>query len=916
MPLPRSGRGPILLGVAAVALATAACAAAEATDLQNVVRAYADAMIRAGRDTYGEEQSPLFAAALERRTMQLPDLRTVPEIPGVRPHDRSLTGGNPWHDAALYGLLQRLSRRTGDPAYAAEADRALAYFMTRCASPKTRLLAWGEHLTWDFHRERATWLTEHHEVRGEWPYWDACYRLAPQPSYAFALAQWDHQIFDKATGDFSRHARYAEHGPEAGADFPRYAGQLIVNWADAVSRGDNASQPRREELVQAIDLLVRRMDDTRRQSPVGQLAAFRGAAYGWTSSNLELARCLWKAADMLPAKPASTDLPERMRRLAVELDDGFHRLPHAIGRGGGFVATFDTQTATPMQRDSNTPFTDDWGVGYGVATNAALANLVDARFEQLREHEPKLAERHRRLVEAAADRYLEAAPNPAALHAPESFAEVIELLLRVHRRRAVVATPAAECPYLARAAAIARIGIGMFLTDGLPLPRATNKHDHYEALTGGPALMAALFDLDAALQAAGIAFDATQPSRATPAAATPWPVRAETLRRAMREDLGLPERRVPLDAVVHRRVEGDGHTVECVSFAGDPGLRITAACYLPSPPPPRPVPAIVVACGHGGSKSAAYAQYAGQLYAKLGFVVVVPDTIGEEERDHLGRLGGRGHDLPELGDGHPEFVRRTFGRPVLGRIVQDLLAAVDYATGRPEVDAARIGLVGYSLGGTSGGCAAILDERIRAAVISGWVFSRRYTDPKEAKWCTVMPYEAFFQRMDAAEMTALLAPHCATLFMLGDRDAVIDKTHGGAVAVRDLEEAVAGASRILDSAGVAGTIASRIVRGADHRPFFLSADAADFLRNHLDHTPVPIPEGRITFGAWSDAEGVAIESLYATVERERGLEVVEAGVRCRRPEALACFPNQRPPREYTMQGWIDACRKGTPTSPP
>lgn len=222
----------------------------------------------------------------------------------------------------------------------------------------------------------------------------------------------------------------------------------------------------------------------------------------------------------------------------------------------------------------------------------------------------------------------------------------------------------------------------------------------------------------------------------------------------------------------------------------------------------------------------------------------------------------------------------------------------------------------FAAGGTSGGCAAILDERIRAAVISGWVFSRRYTDPKEAKWCTVMPYEAFFQRMDAAEMTALLAPHCATLFMLGDRDAVIDKTHGGAVAVRDLEEAVAGASRILDSAGVAGTIASRIVRGADHRPFFLSADAADFLRNHLDHTPVPIPEGRITFGAWSDAEGVAIESLYATVERERGLEVVEAGVRCRRPEALACFPNQRPPREYTMQGWIDACRKGTPTSPP
>jgi hypothetical protein len=185
---------------------------------------------------------------------------------------------------------------------------------------------------------------------------------------------------------------------------------------------------------------------------------------------------------------------------------------------------------------------------------------------------------------------------------------------------------------------------------------------------------------------------------------------------------------------------------------------------------------------------------------------------------HAAALGG-----PD-GSGRPRRGELPQAIGVPGRIVQDVLAAVDYAASRPEVDASRIGLVGYSLGGTSGGCAAILDERIRAAVIAGWVFSPRYTRPTEAKWCTVVPYEAFARRMDFAEMTALLAPHCATLFMLGDR---------------------------------------------------------------------------------ADTEGVAIEPLYDMPERERGLEVVDAAVRYRRPEELACFPGERPPLEYTMQGWID-----------
>ena len=339
-----------ILAVPALPCSDGKARTVRADDLAAWPRAYAEAMIERGRDTCGAEHSPLFAAALDRRTMRLPEPGELPEIPGVRSHDRALAGANPWHDAELYRLLYALSQRTGAPRFAAEADRALEFFLRRCASPRTKLFAWGEHLSWDFRRETAVWLAEHHEVRGEWPLWDACYRLAAEPCYDFALGQWDHQILDHRSGDFSRHARWSEHGPEGGADFPRYAGQLIVNWADAFSRPGNAARPRCDELGRAIAVLVGRMEQTRRESPIGQLAAFRGAAYGWPGSNLELARCLWKAADLLPAGGCAAELPARMRRLAVELDRDFQRLPHGIGRLRREGVAVDLHLGDPIEQ--------------------------------------------------------------------------------------------------------------------------------------------------------------------------------------------------------------------------------------------------------------------------------------------------------------------------------------------------------------------------------------------------------------------------------------------------------------------------------------------------------------------------------------------------------------------------------------
>jgi cephalosporin-C deacetylase-like acetyl esterase len=390
-----------------------------------------------------------------------------------------------------------------------------------------------------------------------------------------------------------------------------------------------------------------------------------------------------------------------------------------------------------------------------------------------------------------------------------------------------------------------------------------------------------------------------------------WPERAATLRQRMAKTLTLPDKRVDLAPQTHNTLDGEGYRVESITYASETGSRVTALLYLPEPSD-KPVPAVVVACGHGGSKSALYAQYAGQLYAKMGFACLAVDTIGEEERHVDGGMGTRAHNMYKFNDEERlDFVNTKLKRSVLGKIVWDLMCGIDYLETRPEIDGRRVGVVGYSLGGTSSGALANLDSRVRAAVICGWGFIPSLA--VYGKHCTRLPYEAFSEIMSFGEMNALLAPHAATLFLSGDSDSVIDKDEGGALLVRGIREGIDEAHRILDEAGIEHTIDSHFVEGACHRPLFLTHRAVEWMQQHLMTTDErrPIPDTPIKYSDWVEAHGQEIEQLYNTEARERGTMVVDVGVTHHDPRALACFPDQeRPPKEYTFQGWVDSVLAG------
>jgi hypothetical protein len=155
----------------------------------------------------------LLLSALDRTT--LAPLKVRPAPPGgIRRGDRpgrawvEMNGANPMLDQNLLRVFYTLSEITGDRRYAKVADEELTWFFDNTMSPKTSLLPWGEHLSWDVMLDAPISGGDEmmHEYARPWMLWDRCFTLAPEPSAKFALGVWEHQIANHKTGGFDRHA--------------------------------------------------------------------------------------------------------------------------------------------------------------------------------------------------------------------------------------------------------------------------------------------------------------------------------------------------------------------------------------------------------------------------------------------------------------------------------------------------------------------------------------------------------------------------------------------------------------------------------------------------------------------------------------------------------------------------------------
>ncbi|MBP1775144.1 MAG: hypothetical protein H6Q86_1150 [candidate division NC10 bacterium] len=194
---------------------------------------------------------------------------------------------------------------------------------------------------------------------------------------------------------------------------------------------------------------------------------------------------------------------------------------------------------------------------------------------------------------------------------------------------------------------------------------------------------------------------------------------SDGFRRALRRCLGRMPGRCGLRPSVTERVPVPGGTREKVSYAVERGERVHAYLFLPKAPGPHPA----VLCIHqhhrqfhlGKSEPAGLAGDPEQFYAlelaARGYVTLVPDAIGFEERQHP-TLQGQDYERFEANK------RLTEGSCLQAKMLWDLMRALDYLTARREVDLERIGCLGHSLGGQETLFLCALDRRVAAGVSS------------------------------------------------------------------------------------------------------------------------------------------------------------------------------------------------------
>lgn len=215
----------------------------------------------------------------------------------------------------------------------------------------------------------------------------------------------------------------------------------------------------------------------------------------------------------------------------------------------------------------------------------------------------------------------------------------------------------------------------------------------------------------------------------------------------------------PRAEIIDKRDRGD-YIQERVVFNTTPDIRVPAVVLVPKNGK-KPYPAVVALHDHGGfylwgkeklidngDEHPYMADFKKQYYAgkniavelvRQGYLVVVIDMFYWGERRMLlddDKADWRNRPRDITSERIKEFnVRSAASEQLVGRTIYaagftwagvmywDDVRTVDYLLTRPEVDPKRIGCVGLSMGGLRACHLAALDERIKAAIVVGWMAS-------------------------------------------------------------------------------------------------------------------------------------------------------------------------------------------------
>jgi dienelactone hydrolase/lysophospholipase L1-like esterase len=285
-----------------------------------------------------------------------------------------------------------------------------------------------------------------------------------------------------------------------------------------------------------------------------------------------------------------------------------------------------------------------------------------------------------------------------------------------------------------------------------------------------------------------------------PEDAAAWKKRRPALLKAVRDSLGdLPPRPSPLKVRLVSREFRSGYTLERVGIDNGVDNEIGALLLVPDKRP-KPAPAILWLHSSTPDKTNIITpdtegghEPLGEVLVKAGYVVLAPDAYWHGERAGTGPAGAAEDGRAEMESLHK--LHLWMGRTLWGMFVRDDQIALDYLCSRPEVDAARIGATGMSMGSTRAWWLAAVDERIACTV--GVACLTRYQNlisHGQLRQHGVYYFaNGLLKTCDTEGVIALIAPR-PYLALTGDLDA-----GSPADGIKVIEEKARGVYKALDA---------------------------------------------------------------------------------------------------------------------
>lgn len=220
-----------------------------------------------------------------------------------------------------------------------------------------------------------------------------------------------------------------------------------------------------------------------------------------------------------------------------------------------------------------------------------------------------------------------------------------------------------------------------------------------------------------------------------------------------------PEK-TPLNARVTGIEERDTYNIEKVIFESRPGFPVTANLYVPKGQK-FPRPAVVGTCGHSdnGKAEPVYQSFA-QGLARMGYVVLIFDPLGQGERlQYINSELKPRHDIGVSEHIYAGNQMVLTGESLNTWFAWDGIRALDYLLTRPEVDPKHVGVTGNSGGGTQTTWLCGVEPRFTMAAPSCFVTTfRRNMENELPADNEQYPPRALAMGLDHSDFIAAMAP--------------------------------------------------------------------------------------------------------------------------------------------------------------